>query len=131
PVPGSRPTAAATRPTAPAAAAAAAKPEAPAQGRASWTARAARDKKRLAAEKSTRFAIQLELACETPSLVEAWKHDRPGGNMWLLTTAHGGRECFKVLWGRYPNLEAAKRAKARAPSFFQTATNQPAVVRVK
>ena len=51
--------------------------------------------------------------------------------MWLLTTEHGGRECFKVLWGRYPTLEAAKKAKARTPSFFQTATNHPAVVRVK
>jgi Domain of unknown function (DUF4388) len=131
PVPASRPTAAATRPTAPAPVAAAAKPEAPAPGRGSWTARAARDKKRLAAEKSTRFAIQLELACETPSLVEAWKHDRPGGNMWLLSTEHAGRECFKVLWGRYPTLEAAKRAKVRVPAFFQTAANHPAVVRVK
>jgi hypothetical protein len=126
-----RPAAVAPRPTAPAPPAAAAKPEAPPQGRASWTARAARDKKRLAAEKSTRFAIQLELACETPSLVEAWKHDRPAGGMWLLSTQHAGRECFKVLWGRYPSLEAAKKAKVRTPSFFQTATNHPAVVRVK
>jgi len=126
-----RPGASAPRSTAPAPAAAAAKPEAPAQGRGSWTARAARDKKRLAGEKSTRFAIQLELVCETPSLVEAWKHDRPAGNMWLLSTQHAGRDCFRVLWGRYPTLEAAKKAKVRTPSFFQTAANHPAVVRVK
>ena len=100
-------------------------------GRASWNARAARDKKRLGAEKATRYAIQLELACETPSLAEAWKHDRPAGTMWLLATDHGGRECFKVLWGRYPTLEAAKKAKGRTPAFFQTATNHPAVVRVQ
>jgi septal ring-binding cell division protein DamX len=130
-VPAAKPTVAAPRAAAPAPAAAAAKPEASAPARGSWTARAARDKKRLAAEKSTRFAIQLELACETPSLVEAWKHDRPAGSMWLLTTTHGGRECFKVLWGRYPTLDAAKRAKARTPAFFQTASNHPAVVRVK
>ena len=72
-----------------------------------------RDRKRLEAEKKTRYAIQLELACETPSLAEAWKHDRPAGSMWLLSTQHAGRECFKVLWGRYPTLEAAKKAKAK------------------
>jgi septal ring-binding cell division protein DamX len=130
-VPTPRPAAAAPRPAASAPAAATAKPEGSPQGRGSWTARAARDKKRLGGQKSTRFAIQLELACETPSLVEAWKHDRPAGSMWLLSTQHAGRECFKVLWGRYPTLEAAKKAKLKAPSFFQTATNHPAVVRVK
>jgi uncharacterized protein DUF4388 len=130
--PAAKPTASSPRPSAPPPPiASAAKPEAPSAGRASWTSRAARDKKRLGSEKSTRYAIQLELACETPSLVEAWKHDRPAGSMWILATQHGGRDCFKVLWGRYPTLDAAKRGKAKMPSFFQTATNHPAVVRVK
>jgi septal ring-binding cell division protein DamX len=78
-----------------------------------------------------RYAIQLELACEVPSLAEAWKHDRPAGSMWLLTTRHGTRDCFRVLWGRYPSLDAAKAAKASAPAFFSTAANRPAVVSVR
>ncbi|HYK41938.1 MAG TPA: DUF4388 domain-containing protein [Thermoanaerobaculia bacterium] len=130
-VPAGKPAAPAPRAAAPAAPPSAPKAEAAVAGRTSWSSRAARDKKRLGTEKATRYAIQLELACETPSLVEAWKHDRPAGSMWLLTTEHGGRECFKILWGRYPTLEAAKRAKAKTPAFFQTATNHPAVVRVK
>ena len=66
-----------------------------------------------------------------PSLAEAWKHDRPAGSMWLLTTSHGGRECFRVLWGRYPSIEAARRAKAKIPAFFATGSNHPAVVGVR
>ena len=100
-------------------------------GRAEWTARAARDKKRLGAESRTRYSIQLELACEVPSLAEAWKHDRPGGTLWLLTTRHGARECYRVLWGRYPTLEAARRAKRGIPAFFETGSNHPAIVSVR
>jgi len=96
-----------------------------------WLARAARDRKRLAGEASTRYAIQLELACEVPSLTEAWKHDRPAGTMWVLTTRHGARDCFRVLWGRYPTLDAAKRAKGGIPAFFTTSSNRPAVVSVR
>jgi hypothetical protein len=66
-----------------------------------------------------------------PSLVEAWKHDRPSGSMWLLPVAHGGRDCFRVLWGRYPTIEAARVGRSRAPAFFTTATNRPAVVAVR
>ncbi len=79
----------------------------------------------------THFAIQLELACEVPSLAEAWKHDQPAGSMWLLVTPHGGRDCFRVLWGRYRTREAAIQAKAGIPSFFVTPSNRPAVVAVR
>jgi septal ring-binding cell division protein DamX len=92
---------------------------------------AAKDQKRLASDGAVRYAIQLELACEVPSLAEAWKHDRPAGSMWLLKTRHGSRDCFRVLWGRYPTLDAAKRAKGAIPAFFTTASNRPAVVSVR
>ncbi|MFY9551626.1 MAG: hypothetical protein WAU32_10785, partial [Thermoanaerobaculia bacterium] len=92
---------------------------------------AARDQKRLAADPKARFAVQLELACEIGSLVDAWKRDRPAGSMWLLTTDYQGRTCFRVLWGRYPTREAAQRALARTPGFFSTRRNRPAVVAVR
>lgn len=100
-------------------------------GREDWGARAARDTRRLAGEKTTRYAIQLELACEAPSLADAFQHDRPAGSMWLLATRHGTRDCFRVLWGRYPSLDAAKRAKSGTPPFFSTDRNHPAVVSVR
>jgi hypothetical protein len=108
-------------------------PAAPAAGRENrqyWTDRAARDAQRLAGDRKTRYAVQLELACEVPSLVEAFQHDR-GGNMWVLSTPHQGRTCFRVLWGRYPTIEAAKRGAGGAPRFFSTPKNKPAVTAVR
>ncbi|HEX7252836.1 MAG TPA: hypothetical protein VF376_08155, partial [Thermoanaerobaculia bacterium] len=113
---------------APAAPAPSGRPEA---SREEWLARARNDKRKLDADRKTRYSIQLELACEVPSLVEAWKHDRPAGSMWLLAVSRGGRDCFRVLWGRFPSIEAAKKAKSGAPAFFTTATNHPAVVAVR
>ncbi len=96
-----------------------------------WLERASRDQKRLNGDRKTRFAIQLELACEIGSLVDAWRHDRPAGTMWVLTTPFQGRTCFRVLWGRYPTREAARRALPGAPSFFSTARNRPIVTAVR
>jgi septal ring-binding cell division protein DamX len=93
--------------------------------RQTWLDRAERDRKRYG---KARFAIQLELACEVPSLVEAFQHDRPAGSMWLLATPFQGRTCFRVLWGRYNSRQEAARGLTRAPAFFSTAQNHPAVV---
>ncbi len=96
-----------------------------------WQERAERDRRRLASDRKTRFAVQLELVCELSSLADAWKHDRPEGTMWLLPVSHQGRPCFRVLWGRYATREAAQRGLARAPSFFSTQRNRPLVVPVR
>jgi septal ring-binding cell division protein DamX len=103
----------------------------PGEDRSAWLDRAHKDAKRLEGEKKTRYAIQLELACEASSLVQAWTHDRPAGTMWLMTTPHGDRQCFRVLWGRYGSIAEARRAKAGIPGFFVTSSNQPAVVAVR
>jgi hypothetical protein len=95
-----------------------------------WLDRAAREQQKLASDRKTHYAIQLELACETTSLVDAFQHDR-GGNMWVISTAYQGKTCFKVLWGRYPSIEAAHRALSGAPKFFSTPKNHPAVTGVR
>lgn len=92
-----------------------------------WTIRAQRELQALRRDRRTRYAIQLELVCELPSVDEAWRYDR-GGSLWLLTADHRGRECFRILWGRYATLEQARAAKSSVPRFFFTPTNQPAVV---
>lgn len=120
------------RPTAPAAAKAA--PAAPSSGRDAsrqhWLDRAARDGQRLAGDRRTRYAIQLELVCEVSSLVDAFQHDR-GGNMWVLATPYQDRTCFRVLWGRYSTIEAAHRGLSGTPRFFSTPKNRPAVTGVR
>jgi uncharacterized protein DUF4388 len=92
-----------------------------------WAVRAQGALQALRRDRRTRYAIQLELVCEVPSLEEAWRYDR-GGALWLLAADHHGRECFRVLWGRYATLEQARAAKSSVPRFFFTPNNQPAVV---
>jgi len=48
--------------------------------------------------------------------------------MWLAPAEHRGRPCFRVFWGRYADLDEARRAKASVPRFFFTPTNHPVVV---
>jgi hypothetical protein len=96
-----------------------------------WLDRAESDRHRLASEPGTRYAVQLLLACEVPTLADAWKHDQPAGSLWLQTTDHQGRTCFRVFWGRFATAEEARRAKERVPGHFVTPSNRPAVVAVR
>jgi hypothetical protein len=115
-------------PTARVASAPAPPPVASDASRRPWDERAQRDRRRLTGEKATRYTIQLMLACEIPSLSNAWKHDRPAGTMWLLPHEHRGRACYRVLWGRYPSLEAASAAQSTVPGHFRQGANRPAVI---
>jgi hypothetical protein len=128
-----RPPAAARKPT-PAARAPAA--QAPASRvaageRRPWLERAEASRRRLSAEPSTRYAVQLLLACEVSTLEDAFRHDQPTGSIWLLTTDHQGRTCFRVLWGRFATAEEARKAKGGVPLHFVTPGNKPAVVAVR
>jgi Domain of unknown function (DUF4388) len=95
-----------------------------------WLDRADRDQQRARGDRKAHFTIQLELACEVASLSDAWKHDRPAGTMWVVSTPFQGKTCFRVLWGRYPTREAAGRALASVPAFFSTPRNHPIVTAI-
>jgi len=99
--------------------------------RAVWIARAEGDRRALSKRRNLRYAVQLELACEIPTLENAWNWDKPPGTMWLLTTSYRGRTCFRVMWGRFASLPEARQAKARVPGFFVAPGNRPAVVSVR
>jgi hypothetical protein len=130
--PAASPTAAARRAPAPTMPPRPASAAAPAEtSRQSWVDRAEKDRKRFVQQGKARYAVQLELACEVPSLVDAFQHDRPAGSMWLLATPFEGRTCFRVLWGRYATRQEAARGLAKAPGFFSTPRNHPAVVPVR
>jgi hypothetical protein len=96
-----------------------------------WLRRSEQNRKSLSKQPGVRYAIQLELACELPTLKKAWNWDKPPGTMWVLSTSHRGRTCFRVLWGRFRSLEEAKAAKARVPAFFMDGGNRPVVVSVR
>jgi|GEM_PF-1871854 len=115
------------RPTAPPAAVAATRGE---PTRADWIRRAERDK-RSATRRDVRYSVQLELACELPTLENALNWDRPPGTIWFVTSSYRGRTCFRVLWGRYGSLAEARAAKPRVPEFFTAPGNRPTVVSVR
>ena len=121
------PTAAPTEPALPSAAPAGPGRPGAARSREDWLALGERDRVLARQQPGARFTIQLELVCELPSLAEAWRFDREG-QMWLSSADHHGRPCFRVFWGRYPDLEAARRAKSSVPRFFFTRSNNPTVV---
>ena len=107
-------------------------PAQPAPGtREAWLERATRDRQRAGADRKSRFTIQLELACEISSLADAWKYDHPSGTLWVLATPFQGKTCFRVLWGRYPTREAARRALSGIPPFFSTPRNRPSVTAIR
>jgi hypothetical protein len=95
--------------------------------RAEWLTLGEGHRRLLERQPSALFTIQLELVCELPSLTDAWRFDRRG-EMWLAPADHRGRPCFRVFWGRYADLDEARRAKASVPRFFFTPTNHPVVV---
>ena len=96
-----------------------------------WLRRAENDRRSLSNRRGVRYAIQLEIACELPTLERAWSWDKPPGTMWLLTSTYRGRTCFRVLWGRYATLSQARAAKGRVPGLFVAPGNRPAIVSVR
>jgi hypothetical protein len=118
-----------TRPPAPTAL-----PSAVARGeltREDWIRRAERYRSSVAKRRDIRYSVQLELACELPTLENALNWDRPPGTIWLVPSSYRGRTCFRVLWGRYRSLAEARAAKTRVPEFFTAPGNRPAVVSVR
>jgi hypothetical protein len=99
--------------------------------RADWIRRAERNKRSVAKRRDVRYSVQLELACELPTLQNALNWDRPPGTIWLVTSSYRGRTCFRVLWGRYGSLAEARAAKTRVPEFFTAPGNRPTVVSVR
>ena len=95
-----------------------------------WIRRAERDKRSIA-KRRVRYSVQLELACELPTLENALNWDRPPGTIWFVPSPYRGRTCFRVLWGRYGSLAEARAAKARVPEFFTGPGNRPAVVSIR
>ena len=57
------------------------------------------------------YAVQFELVCETASVTKALRDG--GENVWFVPIAYRGRDCYRVLWGRY-DTKAAAEAGVRA-----------------
>jgi septal ring-binding cell division protein DamX len=94
----------------------------------SWAALARAGKKTFEHPGAHRYAIQLELACEESTLRKAFAEDPGRRQIWLAPYSFRGRECYRVLWGKYRDLPSARAAKASLPEMFSRGGNRPAVV---
>ena len=115
-------------PTAPAPSAAAPKSAARGGSEGRWTSLAEAGRREFEHPGKHRYAIQLELACEDSTLEKAFAADPGKGHLWISPYAFRGRRCYRVLWGRFTDLGAARTARGSVPAIFSRDGNRPTVV---
>jgi septal ring-binding cell division protein DamX len=74
------------------------------------------------------YTIQLELACQESTLTKALAADPAGKRIWIAPNDFRGQRCYRVLFGKYRDLAAARSAKASIPAIFLKDGNHPAVI---
>jgi hypothetical protein len=94
----------------------------------SWDALARAGRRTFDHPGAHRYAIQLELACEESTLHKAFAADPGRRQIWLAPFSYRGRSCYRVLWGKYRDLDSAKAAKSSVPEMFSRDGNHPTVV---
>jgi septal ring-binding cell division protein DamX len=94
----------------------------------SWETLAQKGEREFAHPGKSRFTIQLEIACQPETLRKAFAQPRAREEMWIVPFSHQGRSCYRVLWGRFHNREAAHSALAGVPRGFSEGNNRPAVI---
>lgn len=93
-----------------------------------WKSRLAEGQREFERPGIYRYAVQLELACEESTVEKALARDSPSQKIWVAPKEFRGRSCYRVLWGRFKTIEAARAAREQVPAFFTQGNNRPAVV---
>ncbi|MGH9443651.1 MAG: DUF4388 domain-containing protein [Thermoanaerobaculia bacterium] len=100
-----------------------------AQGSSSaWKAELDRERRAFDHSGEFAYAIQLELACQDATVEKALRADPSRRRIWVVPFAFRGRDCYRVLWGKYKTLALAKAAKPSVPAIFLRGGNRPAVI---
>jgi len=115
-------------PTAPTPAAPKSAPAAKSGGEGKWASLAEAGRREFEHPGRHRYSIQLELACEDATLEKAFSADPGRGHLWIAPYAFRGRRCYRVLWGRFADLGAARTARGSVPAIFARDGNRPTVV---
>jgi hypothetical protein len=72
------------------------------------------------------YTIQFELVCETASIAKALREG--GHSVWFVPISYRSKPCYRVFWGHYPTVDAAKAALSGIPPSLHAAA--PVVVRL-
>jgi septal ring-binding cell division protein DamX len=103
-------------------------PAGKAGGEAKWTSLGEAGRREFEHPGKHRYSIQLELACEDSTLEKAFAADPGRTHIWISPYAFRGRRCYRVLWGRYADVGAARTARSSVPAIFSRDGNRPTVV---
>ena len=68
----------------------------------------------VAANPTGNFTIQIQILCDPGNLDQLVRSG--GSNVWFVPQSLGGRSCYRVFYGRFPDRDAAQRALATVPA---------------
>jgi uncharacterized protein DUF4388 len=82
----------------------------------------------IAALPADHVALHLMIACEESTVLKARAAVAAGDPLFVTPYALKDRRCYRLLWGIYPDREAAQAAAGTVPEYFTGAGITPAVV---
>jgi hypothetical protein len=65
------------------------------------------------------FTIDVEVACQPETLVKGLTAAGGDPRFMVLPYDLKGRDCYRVIWGLYPDRSSAETALASLPDFFK------------
>lgn len=68
--------------------------------------------------RSSRYTIQIEIACQEDTVLEAFNILDNTSELSIVPLDYHGRACYRVLYGVYSSAEQAQSARARLPQEF-------------
>jgi hypothetical protein len=71
------------------------------------------------------YTIQLAVACEPGTVNRAIGTTRGASEFFILPKILSGRECYRLLWGRYADRTTAEKARSSVPRAFLKDRNPP------
>jgi hypothetical protein len=68
--------------------------------------------------KKTSFTIQIEIACQPGTVMEAFQILNDAPELMVVPLDYKGRACYRVLYGVYSSSETAQRSRSKLPQEF-------------
>jgi outer membrane biosynthesis protein TonB len=71
------------------------------------------------ADRRAAFTIDVEVACQDETITKGLAASGGSADFAVLPYNLKGRDCYRVIWGFYPDRDTAERALAAMPAFFR------------
>lgn len=68
--------------------------------------------------KRSRYTVQLEIACQESTVMEAFQILSDSPELAVVPLDYHGKACYRVLYGVYPTAEEAQARRGRLPQSF-------------